>query len=103
MIFVKIGNDYIHNFYLEIEISDYSRITYGKNSLLVGYHNQQTVNGIPILNSDITVTINAETGLIINESLLTMNDFNKVETSDILKADETTKKNNLIKAIKYYY
>ncbi|OUM60271.1 hypothetical protein PIROE2DRAFT_14019 [Piromyces sp. E2] len=97
--FRKIAADYIKNTYPDIEISDYSNVVYGKNSLLVTYHNYQTVNNIPILNSDITITINGETGLIINESFLTMNDLSSVETSDISNADQITRQKSLLEAI----
>jgi len=97
--FRKIANDYIQHFYPDLKTSEYSSITFGKNSLLVGYHNQQIVNDIPVLNSDITITINSETGLIINKSLLIMEDLSEVETSSILKVNETTKQKNLIEAI----
>ncbi|ORX41552.1 hypothetical protein BCR36DRAFT_416683 [Piromyces finnis] len=97
--FRKIATDFINYSFPELEISDYSSITYGENSILVGYHNKQTINSIPVLNSDITITINAETGLIINKSFLTINNVSDVETSDILNADDITKKINLIEAI----
>jgi len=97
--FHKIANEYIKFSNPFLEISNNPKITYGKNYLLVGYHNYQTVNIVPILNSDITITINAETGLIINKSFMVMIKFNEVETSNIININITEKQKYLLEAI----
>ncbi|OUM63554.1 hypothetical protein PIROE2DRAFT_9832 [Piromyces sp. E2] len=92
---VKIAEDYIYKKYPDLDIVNVG-IVNNENSLsyiAIFYH---VLNNIPIINSRIAISVNGESGMIVNEEISVVENIKKVEKNDILNDDKEARIKKLV-------